>query len=111
MTICPPCGQTELGLWPYRPPPDDLVFETLSHPKGARGGPRGIPDEQEGEGGSDWGGRREGEGRLEAGGPGEERGGNGWWGRADPGGTRGRGGRGGGGARVTRRLLVAGTAL
>src|SRR6059036_3761428 len=94
MTICPPCGQTELGLWPYRPPPDDLVFETLSHPMGASGGPTGIPHDHAGMGEAHRVARRHAEARLEAAARGERRDGNGSCVRPYQGRTRGRSGRG-----------------
>src|SRR3989449_11362409 len=50
MTICRLGGQTELGLWPYRPPLDDLTVETLPRTVGASRGPAGIPDDHPGMG-------------------------------------------------------------
>src|SRR2546421_9784675 len=59
-------GQTELGLWPYRPPLDDLAVETLPRAVGAGRGPAGIPDDHPGVGKTHRVARRHAEARLEA---------------------------------------------
>src|SRR2546426_9949010 len=59
-------GQTELGLWPYRPPLDDLTVETLPRTMGAGRGSAGIPDDLAGMGETHRVARRHGEARLEA---------------------------------------------
>src|SRR5258708_19402708 len=66
MTICPLCGRTELGLWPYRPPPDDVVAETLSRAVGAGRRPAGVPYHHARMGEADRVAHRHAEARLEA---------------------------------------------
>src|SRR5437773_3939402 len=59
-------GQTELGLWPYRPPLDDLTVETVPRTVGASRGPAGIPHDHPGMGEAHRVARRHAKAGLEA---------------------------------------------